>query len=96
MSMTEEIKNEFLDRDHMRALAAHILDQIPQGDINNNLAQVGMFITNMMAGLLFGGAQSVEHAIEGLDAFYDDVEKLLRENFDAAKAAMAQSDETLN
>ena len=88
--MNEE--NDFLSRENMRSLAAYILDQIPQGDINNNLAQVGAFVTNMMAGLLFGGAQSVEHAIEGLDAFYDDVEALIRNNFEAAKAAMAASD----
>ena len=90
--MNDEIKNEFLDRDHMRALAAHILAQIPSGDVQENLVQVSNFITNMMVGLLFGMAPSVQHAIEGLDAFYDDVEKLIRDNFDAAKAAMAEND----
>jgi len=94
--MSDEIKNEFLEREHMRALAAHILDQIPHGDINENIQQVGSFITNMVAGLLFGGASSVEHAISGLDALYDDVEMLLRTNFDAAKAAMEESDAKLN
>jgi hypothetical protein len=90
--MSDEIKNEFLEREHMRALAAHILDQIPHGDINENIQQVGSFITNMVAGLLFGGASNVEHAIKGLDALYDDVEMLIRTNFDAAKAAMEESD----
>ena len=61
--MSEEIKNEFLEREHMRALAAHILDQIPHGDINENVQQVGSFITNMLAGLLFGGA-SLEAALQ--------------------------------
>jgi 3-isopropylmalate dehydratase small subunit len=90
--MSDEIKNEFLEREHMRALAAHILDQIPHGDINENIQQVGSFNTHMVAGLLFGGASSVEHAINGLDALYDDVEMLIRTNFDAAKAAMEESD----
>ena len=36
------------------------------------------------------------HAIDGLDALYDDVETLLRTNFDAAKAAMAENDAKLN
>jgi len=88
--MAEEMENEFLSRDHMRALAAHILGQIPDGDVNENVMQVGSFITNMLAGLLFGGAPTLDHAIEGLEAFHHDVEKLLRENFDAAKAAMKE------
>jgi hypothetical protein len=46
----------------------------------------------MLAGLLFGGASNIEHAIDGLDALYDDVEMLIRTNFDAAKAAMAEND----
>ena len=88
--MTEE--NEFLSRENMRSLAAYILGQIAVGDVNQNVAAVGSFITNMVAGLMFGGAKDVDHAIEGLDALYDDVESLLRTNFDAAKAAMAEND----
>jgi hypothetical protein len=88
--MTEE--NEFLSRENMRSLAAYILDQIAVGDVNQNVAAVGSFITNMVAGLMFGGAKDVDHAIDGLDALYDDVESLLRTNFDAAKAAMAEND----
>jgi hypothetical protein len=94
--MTEESKNEFLDPYHLRALAVHILEQIPNGDINDNVQQIAVFITNMLTGLLFSGAQSVDHAIEGLDALYDDVEKLLRVNFDDAKAAMAENDAKMN
>ena len=88
--MTEE--NEFLSRENMRSLAAYILDQIAVGDVDQNVSAVGSFITNMVAGLMFGGAKDVDHAIDGLDALYDDVESLLRTNFDAAKAAMAEND----
>jgi hypothetical protein len=84
--MSEE--NEFLTRDNMRELASYILDQISVGDVNENLMQVGMFITNMLGGLLLTGAQSKLHAIEGLNAFCSDLEALLQENFDAAKADM--------
>ena len=94
--MNDEITNDFLSRENMRSLAAYILDQIQHGDINENVQQVGSFITNMLAGLLFGGAANIDHAIDGLDALYDDVETLIRTNFDAAKAAMAENDAKMN
>ena len=81
-------ENDFLSRENMRALAAYILDQIAVGDVDQNVAAVGSFITNMVAGLMFGGAKDVDHAIDGLDALYSDVRKLLEENFDAAKEAI--------
>jgi len=86
--MSEE--NEFLTQDNMRALASYILDQIAYGDVNENLAQVSMFITGMLAGMLLVGAQSKGHAMEGLDAFYADLESMIEKNFDEAKALMAE------
>ena len=89
MNMTDEMNNQFLSSENLRALAWKLLEEIPNGDINENVASVAQFIQNMVCGLLMGGAPSLEQAIEGLNAFHSDIKKILDENFDAAKASMA-------
>jgi hypothetical protein len=82
-------ENEFISQKNLRLLAMYILNKIGEGDTDENLKQVSIFIVNMVGGLLLGGAPNLESAFEGLDALYDDIEEILNENFDAAKAAMS-------
>jgi hypothetical protein len=84
--------NEFLSSENMRALAAYILDEVSKGDTDENMRQVVNFIMNMVSGMLLGGSPDLESAVEGLNALRDDIEDILTENFDEAKAAMAESD----
>ena len=84
--------NEFLTSENMRALAAYILDEVSRGDTDENMRQVVNFIMNMVSGMLLGGSPDLESAVEGLNALRDDIEDILTENFDEAKAAMAASD----
>ena len=76
----------------LRHLAVALLDAIPNGDPYENISTLATFNTNLLAGLLFGGARTKEAALDGLDAYVSDVRKLIENNFDAAKEAMEQMD----
>lgn len=92
--MIEENEDKIILTDAgLRQLAVAILEAIPNGNPIENVAKIASFNTNLMAGLIFGGASSVENAIEGIDAYANDLRKMINENFDAAKAAMKKSDD---
>ena len=82
-----ELNDEFL-----RQLAVAILQSIPNGNPLENVAAIASFNTNLLAGLIFGGAPSKEEALQGIEAYANDLRKLIGENFDAAKEAMEKSD----
>jgi len=93
--VNDEIKQDNgieLTDEGLRHLAVALLDAIPNGDAHENICLIATFNTNLLAGLLFGGASTKEAALEGLDAYVNDVRKLIENNFDAAKEAMAQAD----
>lgn len=83
-----ELNDQFL-----RRLAVALLEAIPNGDPIQNVAAIASFNTNLMAGLIFGGASTKEQAMEGVDAYAKDLRNLIGENFDAAKAAMEKADQ---
>ena len=77
-----------LDDEFLRQLAVALLEAIPNGDPMQNIMCLVTFNTNLLAGVLFGGSPSKEAALDGLDAYINDVRALLVNNFDAAKQAM--------
>lgn len=91
--MNDENKNDIqLTDEGLRHLAVALLDAIPNGDPHENICTLATFNTNLLAGLLFGGARTKEAALDGLEAYTNDVRKLIENNFDAAKEAMEQAD----
>lgn len=88
-TQAEDIK---LTDEGLRHLAVALLNAIPNGDAHENISLIATFNTNLLAGLLFGGASTKEAALDGLDAYTTDVRKLIENNFDAAKEAMEQAD----
>ena len=66
-----------LTHDGLRQLAAALLDAIPNGDAHENMMMLATFNTNLLAGLIFGGAANKEAASEALDAYMADVRKFI-------------------
>lgn len=86
--MSEDNEKVTLTEDGLRQLAVALLEAIPNGDVNENLMKLATFNTNLLAGMLFGGAQTLQAALDGVDAYSNDVKALLQNNFEAAKADM--------
>jgi hypothetical protein len=82
-----------LNDQFLRSLAVALLEAVPNGNPLHNVAALASFNTNLMAGLIFGGASTKEQAMEGIEAYANDLRKLIGENFDDAKAAMEKADQ---
>jgi hypothetical protein len=77
-----------LTEDGLRQLAVALLEAIPNGDVSENLVRLATFNTNLLAGMLFGGSPTLQAALDGVDAYSNDVKALLQNNFEAAKEDM--------
>ena len=80
-----------LDEEFLRQLAVALLEAIPNGEPMKNIMSLATFNTNLLAGILFGGSPSKKAALDGLDAYINDVRSLIQNNFEAAKAAMEEN-----
>jgi hypothetical protein len=80
-----------LTEEGLRQLAVALLEAIPNGEPAENLVKLATFITNLLAGMLFGGSPTLEAALGGVDAYCNDVKALLENNFEAAKEDMKKN-----
>jgi hypothetical protein len=86
--VSEENEQIELTEDGLRQLAVALLEAIPNGKPEENLVKLATFITNLLAGMLFGGSPTLDAALSGVDAYCNDVKALLQNNFEAAKEDM--------